>query len=198
MEALSAFIWTRLTAALKPKDSAAAAAGIFTMLHAVNLRPRTEPPLPENLFGNVSRIAISVPSPEPDENGNSTIVSRVRDSIAGVDADFVRKLREEEGGHVGFLKQRLAQVKSGEVVSISFTSLCRFPIYGADFGWGEPGFVASARLSFKNLVSFFDAKSGGGIEAWVNLRTEDMARFEADPEVLAYACSVKGKSVILV
>lgn len=39
----------------------------------------------------------------------------------------------------------------------------------------------------KNFVYMVDAKSGGGIEAWVTLDRRDMAVFERDEELLAYA-----------
>ncbi|XP_062110555.1 stemmadenine O-acetyltransferase-like [Humulus lupulus] len=184
VEALSSFIWRRLMISTRPKDQTDDNR-VFTVLHAINLRTRVDPPLPENYFGNISRIAISVPPLEPNKDGNYTIVSHVRNSIKQIDAQFVKKLQKEDD-HLSFLKKRLADFKSGQVVSFSFTSLCRFPIYEADFGWGKPAYVGSARLSYKNLVAFFDTKSGDGIEAWVNLLSEDMAKFEADPEILAY------------
>ena len=31
-----------------------------------------------------------------------------------------------------------------------------------------------------------DTKSGDGIEAWVNLKEDDMATFEKNPELLAF------------
>lgn len=39
----------------------------------------------------------------------------------------------------------------------------------------------------KNFVYMVDAKDGGGIEAWVTLDERDMAVFERDAELLAYA-----------
>jgi shikimate O-hydroxycinnamoyltransferase len=44
---------------------------------------------------------------------------------------------------------------------------------------------------YKNLVGFFDRKSGSGIEVWINLDEEDMAKFEVDKELLAYVSSAK-------
>ncbi len=112
----------------------------------------------------------------------------MRDSIREVNVDYVKKLQESDG-HLNFMKERAASIKKGEVVSFSFTSLCRFPIYEADFGWGKPVWVGSASLTFKNLVTFFDTNSGNGIEAWVNLKEEDMVKFERDEELLAYVSS---------
>jgi hypothetical protein len=58
-------------------------------------------------------------------------------------------------------------------------------LYDAEFGWGKPIWVGSPALTFKNLVVFVDCKNGGGIEAYVSLKVEDMMKFEADMELLA-------------
>jgi shikimate O-hydroxycinnamoyltransferase len=81
------------------------------------------------------------------------------------------------------------------MVTFSFTSLCNFPIYEIDFGWGKPAWVTSASFTFNNLVSFFDTKSGDGIEAWINLKEEEMGKLENDEELLAY---VSPNSFVLV
>ena len=73
----------------------------------------------------------------------------------------------------------------GEVVPLVFTSLCRFPLYEADFGWGKPIWVGSAARCFKNLVGYMDDKTAHGIEAYICLKPEEMAKLEADKEFLA-------------
>ncbi|XP_048232344.1 stemmadenine O-acetyltransferase-like [Ricinus communis] len=199
VEALSAFIWSRFMASVeanKVHDSDK----IYTLLHAINLRPRMDPPLQELYFGNISRIAVAIASMEDIDNicgpkdicggtkedfKNHGTVKKMRDAIRNVNVEYVKKLQESDG-HLSFMKGRAEQVMKGEVVSFSFTSLCRFPIYEADFGWGKPVWVGSARLTFKNLVVFLDTKEGDGIEAWINLKVEDMVKFEADKEFLAH------------
>ena len=110
---------------------------------------------------------------------------QVRDQIKKIDKDYVRKL-QEGNEHLDFLKDSSHRVLvKGELVSFSFTSLCRFPMYDADFGWGKPTWVGSPALTFENVVVFCDTKTGGGIEAYVSLKMEDMAKFEADEELLA-------------
>ncbi|OWM76173.1 stemmadenine O-acetyltransferase-like [Punica granatum] len=186
VEALSAFIWSRYVASTGKGSGDTTENKIYTLLHAVNLRTRMEPPLSERNFGNISRIAITIPSTDAIEGGRlHEIVNQVREAIRQVDAEYVRKLQQGDG-HLNFLKERYAKVSKGEVIPFSCTSLCRFPMYEADFGWGKPAWVASATLPFKNVVVFLDTKSGDGIEAWCNFKEEDMACFEKDEELLSY------------
>ncbi|KAF8040714.1 hypothetical protein BT93_B2825 [Corymbia citriodora subsp. variegata] len=182
IEALSSFLWSRYMASTQPID--ARGDKLYTVLHAVNLRTRTEPPMSGHHFGNISRLAITMPTKDAGTDGGYKIVHQVREAIKQVNGEYIKNLQDGEA-HLNFLKGRSARISQGEVVSFSFTSMCRFPIYEADFGWGKPAWVGSASLTFKNLVVFMDTKSGDGIEAWVHLREDDMAKFEQDKELLA-------------
>ncbi|PSS13642.1 Vinorine synthase [Actinidia chinensis var. chinensis] len=181
IEALSAFIWARCMTAIKAQDNTNK---IYSLLHAVNLRPRSDPPLPEYFFGNFSRPAIVVPSMDGEINCQA-IISQMKDELKKLNGDYVSKLREGIS-HLSFVKDRAEKTTKGEVISFSFTSLCRFPLCVADFGWGKPLRAGSASLTFKNLVVFMDAPTEGGIEAWVNLKKEDMEKFEMDNELLRF------------
>ncbi|XP_022776236.1 vinorine synthase-like [Durio zibethinus] len=181
VEALSAFIWSRFMAATQEKVDQGK---LYTVIQAMNLRTRMDPPLSNNYFGNITRPAIAMPSMN-EEDRLYDILNQMRDAIRKVNAEYVKQLQDTDE-HLNFIKSRAASVMKGEVVSFSFTSLCRFPVYVADFGWGKPVWLGSARLPFKNLCSFFDTKYGDGIEAWINLKEEDMGKLEADKEFLSY------------
>ncbi|KAK2637876.1 hypothetical protein Ddye_025671 [Dipteronia dyeriana] len=47
--------------------------------------------------------------------------------------------------------------------------------------------VSSGETYCRNITFLLDTKNGDGIEAWVNLTDEDMAKFETDKELLTYA-----------
>ncbi|XVF02658.1 hypothetical protein REPUB_Repub04eG0193500 [Reevesia pubescens] len=181
VEALSAFIWSRFMAATKEKVDQGK---LYTVIQAMNLRTRMDPPLPNHHFGNISRPALAVPLMDK-EDGFYDILNQMREATRKVNVEYVKQLQDTDG-HLNFIKSRAASFMKGEVITFSFTSLCRFPVYVADFGWGKPVWLGSALLTFKNLCSFFDTKCGDGIEAWINLKEEDMAKLEADKEFLSY------------
>ncbi|KAK7349060.1 hypothetical protein VNO77_06110 [Canavalia gladiata] len=183
VEALSTFIWSRYVAVTRDQQQSGPQR-TYAVIHAVNLRPKMEPPLPPDSFGNYYRITMTIPSFNTGEECFG-LVKQVRDQIKKIDKDYVRKL-QEGNEHLDFLKDSSYRVLvKGEFVSFNITSLCRFPLYDADFGLGKPTWVGSPALTFKNLVVFIDTKNGGGIEAYVSLKVEDMTKFEADEELLA-------------
>ena len=147
-----------------------------------------EPKLPENYFGNIN-VGTIAPLPSFETNYKDgcyiNIVSTIRDAIKQINPDFVKKLQQQSGWYLDLLKEQHTQINMGEMSFFVFTSLCSFPIYEVDFGWGKPAFVGVTPLTFRNIVAFLDTKYGGGIEAWVNLEENDMAKFEADEEILA-------------
>ncbi|CAK9155837.1 unnamed protein product [Ilex paraguariensis] len=187
IEALSAFIWDRFRALTEIESSPKK---MYSVLHAVNLRTRMDPPLPEHSFGNLYRIAIATPSMDTRDE-SCDLVKQMREAIKNIDGDYVTKLREGDE-HLNLLKENAQRFEKGEMVSFSFTSLCRFRLYDVDFGWGRPVKVGSTRLTFKNLVTFMDTREGDGIEAWLNLEEGDMVKFEVDEELLAHISPTSG------
>ncbi|KAM3705245.1 hypothetical protein ACJW31_03G066300 [Castanea mollissima] len=179
VEAVSTFLWSRYVAATQENCGHKK---LNLVLFAVNLRTRMDPPLSGNYFGNIFRVATVILSSEE----RLGLVGKLRAAIRKIDNEYVKKLHGHTQ-HLDFLKDASEKVLKQDVVPFNFTSLCRFPIYEMDFGWGNPMWIGRVSLPFKNVVVFLDTKSGDGIEAWVNLKEEDMAKFESDTELLAYA-----------
>ncbi|XP_054807703.1 stemmadenine O-acetyltransferase-like [Prosopis cineraria] len=180
--AVSAFLWTRFVAATKKEGSKQ----IHLVGWTANLRPRMEPPLPEHAFGNYYWYLQTFPTLDEQGECNDDLGSLLRQELSKIDKDFVVKLREREECLNPIREDIFRAIEKGEMVPFSFTSLCRFPVYEVDFGWGNPTSAVPPTWKFKNLVSLKDTKSGGGIEAYVSLTEDDMAKFERDVELVAH------------
>ncbi|KAL6190512.1 hypothetical protein ACLB2K_036906 [Fragaria x ananassa] len=114
------------------------------------------------------------------------VMRQIRAEIDKIDNHYMKCLQQGDD-HLSELNESVHSVISGELITFSFSSFCRFPLYDNDFGWGKPTWVSSPPLTFKNLVVFMDRKEADGIEAYISLEEEVMAKFETDIEFLAYA-----------
>ena len=190
IEALSAFIWSRFVAATKVESEPAF--NIRTIHHAVNLRPMFDPPLPEHAFGNFFTSSVTIP---PLSSGGEEycydLVNMIAKDIRKIDKDALENIRHVEDEFMDSLKKGTEIFVKGDMVSLVFTSLCKFPVYEADFGLGKPAWVSSAARCFKNVVGFLDNKMNDGLEAYICLRPEDMEKFEVDKEFLALVSSIE-------
>ncbi|KAL2483251.1 HXXXD-type acyl-transferase family protein [Forsythia ovata] len=113
------------------------------------------------------------------EKENCGVVDKIREAISNVNGDYLTKLQQDYTVKMDIKDEQ-------QLVRFVFTSLCRFPIYEVDLGWGRPIWVASASYGMKNKVALFDTQSGNRIEAWINLKKEDMTKFEIDVELHAF------------
>ncbi|KAI3980177.1 hypothetical protein MKX01_033318 [Papaver californicum] len=111
----------------------------------INLRTRTIPPLPANMFGNMNDVSCC-----------RKLVSKIKNSIKLVDNEHVKILQSNFAISCNKLKinQKLGKV-------IRFSSRCRFPIYEADVGWGKPTWASISQIPRQNFVMFMDSKFGG-------------------------------------
>ncbi|GAY56063.1 hypothetical protein CUMW_168950 [Citrus unshiu] len=179
VEALSAFLWSRLAASTRIKVSPERPC---MLVHAVNLRKRMEPQLPADSFGNLFAFAVTI----LEENHDNRMVNKFRDAIGKIDKDYLKAKNVEHSELIDLAitnGERFDKVELGYCI---ISSLCKFPVYEADFGLGKPIWVAWGCFPYKNVIHFMDTKSGDGIEVWVHLEEEVMAIFENDQELLAY------------
>ncbi|OVA16384.1 Transferase [Macleaya cordata] len=199
VEAVSAFIWGCFIDAFEKKkhqgpggggggsgDSATVRA--YGMSQAVNMRRRMVPPLPANCFGNMapaSMAMISINNVEPGRKDlYPNLVGKIREAIMKIDDHQVRKLQGRDA-FVAYMKE-YEEIYSSCTAILHFTSLCGFPSYEADFGWGKPEWVSAATYAYNNAVAIMNTRSRDGIEAWVNMAKEDMAEFERDEQLLTF------------
>ncbi|XP_061362513.1 stemmadenine O-acetyltransferase-like [Gastrolobium bilobum] len=184
VEVLSTFIWTRFMATTQVASKGHRS---YVVAHTVNLRSRMDPPLPAYAFGNYYRAATMFPL--LDYKGECCdLVRNLRVEIKKIDNDYILKLQEGIE-YLNSLREdfkRLAKNEEKEIVPFTFTALCRFPVYDADFGWGKPTWVGPPAWKVKNVAIFIDTKLGGGIEAYISMTEEDMVEFQNDKELLAH------------
>ncbi|MCE2054949.1 hypothetical protein HAX54_041699 [Datura stramonium] len=151
----------------------------------MNIRQRVVPPLPENSFGNFFLIASAIASV-----GNNwfSLVGKIKSAIGRIDGNYLEKIRGEDGFE--FVKSNFNQLgklitsQGDDVRVLTIGSWCKFPINGANFGWGESILTIVAILGVKNNIVLLDSvEFPGGIEAWVIMTDQEMALFEQDKEL---------------
>lgn len=72
-------------------------------------------------------------------------------SIEEINNNFVSKLKQNNQQHLNLLQERANDKRKGQMALLSFTSLCKFPLYEADFGWGKPARVGWLRRILLDL-----------------------------------------------
>ncbi|KDP26743.1 hypothetical protein JCGZ_17901 [Jatropha curcas] len=158
-----------------------------TILHqAIHLRSWVSPPVPENAMGCLTGI---FPVPIMDESEIHQLAQLVRQTRQGkirFREESKKKLVLEE--FYSFILECSKGVRESQNKNIYMcSSLCGFSFYVADFGWGKPTWVTHSILDARNIIMLIDTREGNGIEAYVSLEENEMAVFESNKELLAFA-----------
>ncbi|XP_044500646.1 stemmadenine O-acetyltransferase-like [Mangifera indica] len=183
VEVLSSFIWSRFAASTGTKIGFERP---YMLVQAVNLRKRMHEPLPDDSFGNIAGPSGIIVSEDSESKDVYSLIRKFRNAISKINGDYVMKLQAGAMEDFGFSVTNDERLNKAEMVNFWYSSLCRFPVYEADFGWGRPIWIAWGGLPYRNLVTLMDTKDGDGIEAWVHMTEEDMAKFENDHHLLSY------------
>lgn len=177
VEVIMALLWKCFMAAKRCNSVA--------IIIPMNIRQRIVPPLPENSFGNFFLITSDIASV-----GNNwfSLVGKIKSAIGRIDGNYVEKIRGEDGFE--FVKSNFNQLgklitsQGDDVRVLTIGSWCKFPISGANFGWGESILTIVATLGVKNNIVLLDSvEFPGGIEAWVIITDQEMTLFEQDKEL---------------
>ncbi|XP_002517535.2 stemmadenine O-acetyltransferase [Ricinus communis] len=189
VEAVTALIW-RSAMEVKRSISEQDTIPCSIATHLVNIRERMRPPLPGHSIGNLWRLAVAPYLEFKKDVKLQELVGLIRESIRRIDNDYVTELQGEDGFEKGIepLRElRELALLGGEGVEVyTFSSLARFPFYEIDFGLGKPVKVCTITMPIRNCVTLIDTRFGDGIEAWVTLTENDMAKFECSQELLQF------------
>ncbi|XP_059459549.1 stemmadenine O-acetyltransferase-like [Corylus avellana] len=194
VEVVSALLWKSIMTALK------ATSGVQKpnyLTHSVNFRRRADPQFADSSMGNLFWGAGALCTAEKTDL--AYMVSKLREAIVKVSADFVKSL-QGEGGFSNLCEVMKATTEELSSIESSFgmnfiavTSWCNFGIYDIDFGWGKPMWVSGVGSSgdtesvFPTSLILMDTRSGDGVEAWVTLNKEEKNALAQDKELLAFA-----------
>lgn len=140
-EALSAFVWTARTKALKMKPDQQT-----KLLFAVDGRSRFEPPLPEGYFGNGIVLTNSLCSAgDLLEGPLSAAVRKVQNAIEMVTDSYMRSA-------IDYFETTRARPSLAATLLI--TTWSRLSFHTTDFGWGEPVLSGPVALPEKEVILF--------------------------------------------
>ncbi|XP_008348092.2 phenolic glucoside malonyltransferase 1-like [Malus sylvestris] len=125
------------------------------MVFMADCRPRLDPPLPTNYFGNCTAGCVPVVETKGlfGEDGLVVAVYAIREAI--------RKLEKGVLDGAENWVSRVVTVTSGRMISIAGSH--RFRVYDTDFGWGRPKKVEIVSIDRNRAISFSDPKSDAGV-----------------------------------
>ncbi|KAK6266765.1 hypothetical protein QUC31_017602 [Theobroma cacao] len=144
----------------------------------IDCRPRLNPPVPENYFGNCNTITGDLIKARDflDENGFGFSVHKVSGMV---------KVLMEKGPLVG-IENKLSTVlnfseeiaKSMQIISVAGSP--RFEVYGSDFGWGKPLKVVVVSIDKNEAISMAESRDGSrGVEVGLALKKHEMEFFSS-------------------
>ncbi|KDO45503.1 hypothetical protein CISIN_1g038120mg [Citrus sinensis] len=131
-------------------------------VHAMNVRPAPEPPLPDNSVGN-SLAHLTAQTSEKEIETLLDLVYSLRKAKAEFRRNGLKTLLENKS--IFDIPQDFC----------TFSSIVNFPYYEvADFGWGKPVHLTFPNYVLSNLIIIMDTTDGKGIEVLVTLSPKDI------------------------
>ncbi|KAK4835392.1 hypothetical protein QYF36_009125 [Acer negundo] len=179
-EALLALLWGAMIDAYAKEDDPTVQLGA---LIPVNLRRKLNPPLPEQCIGNAVTIGMTA-WPTKERAEYNKIVFKFRELMSMVDEYIKNGFRN---GWKTCIIDHAAMDRNSAMKVFNCSGTYTLPFYQTDFGWGKPVWFSAGQRSKNNNFVLLDTSDGKGIQVMVRLSKEDMAKFEQDPAILAYA-----------
>ncbi|KAI6678406.1 hypothetical protein NL676_039202 [Syzygium grande] len=159
----------------------------FVVSQSMNLRGRVNLPVPTNAFGNFFTMFSARHMMDQDSLDFEEFAKVIHDTFASAKTRYAAIADTELC--VDMVKDSTRESKkwfrSDEANVVTFASWCGFPFYDVNFGWGKPDLVSNTCIPDR-MIFLIDSKSGGGIDAWINLSQEEKALLEQDPDIVAF------------
>ncbi|PON71614.1 Transferase [Trema orientale] len=165
----------------------------YVLFQLVDIRKRVEPPFPENSIGNLVGSSVvqvdyneqklelhslvAILRKETEEFSENEAQRLGGDGAAEVVSEWTKKVEDLTGGD--------------DVNTFVCDSWLNYGFYEVDFGLGRPIWASRPSSSLENnTFMLMDTKESGGVEVRLTLSKENMASFENDQELLAYASPI--------
>ncbi|KAM7503066.1 hypothetical protein LguiB_001970 [Lonicera macranthoides] len=146
------------------------------LTHVVNVRPKMIPPLPETSVGNLY-CNVTLETRKESASKLNLLVNQINKGV--------RQIRALKSIDANIYWKAFEDIQSKKYKTYLSSSLCGFPFYKVDFGWGKPIRVSTGATSLNNMFILMDTPTGDGIEALVSLTEQDMAAFKVYEELQA-------------
>ncbi|GJV69796.1 acylsugar acyltransferase 3-like protein [Tanacetum coccineum] len=174
-----------LRAASKSKSGSSKPTG-FVMV--TNIRNKMIEPLPKTTIGNFYKLPAFPTTNDPNDITPNSFISQLKKLKTNVQG-----IKDTKSEFEILQTMPLEIVIKEEQRKLddycTSTSICTYPLYGIDFGWGKPIKASLAGTMANNNFVAIDARNGDGIEVFVSLGKQDMPFFQRDPELLS-CCEV--------
>ncbi|XP_059649985.1 uncharacterized protein LOC132295711 [Cornus florida] len=187
LEVVTALIWKVLINVARAKHGQLRDS---VMNISIGLRGKIGIVTPESSFGNFYMV---VPVKFKSDTSKikmelNDLVGLIGNTMRKTHANLAKIISDDDvfSNVVEFLNEIEEGMCDEKVDVYPFTSLCKFPLYEADFGWGKPCWMRGCVNVPCEVVVLMDTKCGNGIEAWVSLNEMDMLKFECDPDILTF------------
>ncbi|KAJ8760363.1 hypothetical protein K2173_012648 [Erythroxylum novogranatense] len=161
------------SAILASRSLSESSSGSYVLFQLVNMRKRVRPPLPASTIGNIALYYTT--KIEENQIELNELAGKFRKSLIEFCNLPDNSIPNEEPKF---------SIKGSPYCC---TNLCGFPLYEIDFGWGKPSWVTSTVLQFRNIIVLQKTKEGDSIEVWISMDEREMAVFEQDHDIIAYA-----------
>ncbi|KAF8019583.1 hypothetical protein BT93_G0312 [Corymbia citriodora subsp. variegata] len=162
----------------------------FVVCMVVNLREKTNLAIPANSFGNLSAVMFArsgQPTADKSKLEFNGMVNVICDMISNAKTKYATIEDKEElcSMVVNSQTEFIKKVSTEEEFVIAFSSWCRYGLYENDFGWGKPVFISNTSVNFR-LIVLIDDEEGGGINACITIKKDEMELLKQDQEFVAF------------